>query len=638
MHTLQQIIVVVILLTFSCVPVITQAEPAADTQAGQMVLTKQEKSWLDAHPIIRVGIDRDFAPYESIDKEGKFVGMAADYLRLLQKRMGVRFEIISDRSWAEILEMAKRGELDMLSSAVKTPERSLYLIFTKPYKFSSAVIIDNGGGEFIGGLNHLDGKRVAVEKGYFMQELLERNYPGIRLTPAEDTKEALKLVVEGKADAYVGDAGAANYAIKKFGLISLRFSGQTEYKSEHSIAVSKSNPELASIITKAMATISPKESDDIFNHWLGLKIEQGIKIETVFKYSAGVLCFLLMLAFWMVSLKREIAIRKRAEQTLSDAAEKIRKSEALYRLLTEDVRDVVWKLDSDLRVTYISPADEQLRGYRVDEVIGHHVFEMFTEEGVAAVTKILQKRLVDERHGTQTGAITFEVQHHCKDGRLLWGEVFSTPERDSHGAITGFHGITREISGRKQMEEQIRQQAFHDTLTNLPNRRMLNDRMSQAMAASKRRGFHCALMFLDLDNFKPLNDTHGHEVGDLLLIEAADRLKTSVRETDTVARIGGDEFVVMLRDLHADLGEAISHTRMGAEKIRIALSNPYSLTIRHEGKADTVVQHHCTVSIGVAMFKAQEATQEDILKWADAAMYEAKEAGRNLVRFHDSKA
>jgi len=319
----------------------------------------------------------------------------------------------------------------------------------------------------------------------------------------------------------------------------------------------------------------------------------------------------------------------------SAAAEKIHTSEALYRLLTEDTADVVWKTDGDLRFTYISPADERLRGYRADEVLGSHALEMFTEEGAAVVTEMMRKRMIAEKNGEQTGFVIFEAQHRCKDGRVIWGEVLSKPERDAQGAITGYHGITREITERKQMQDQVKQLAFYDTLTNLPNRRLLNDRLAQAMAASSRSGCYGALIFLDLDKFKPLNDTHGHAVGDLLLSEAGDRLTGCVRETDTVARFGGDEFVVILRDLTPDKATSISQARIVAEKIRSALSEPYRLPIRHEGQSDDVIEHRCTASIGVSMFINHEASQDDILKWADKAMYHAKEAGRNSIWFYD---
>ena len=186
----------------------------------------------------------------------------------------------------------------------------------------------------------------------------------------------------------------------------------------------------------------------------------------------------------------------------------------------------------------------------------------------------------------------------------------------------------------KQMGDQVRQLAFYDMLTQLPNRYLLNDRLSQTIAASKRSGCHSALMFLDLDNFKPLNDTHGHVVGDLLLNEAADRLKSCVREMDTIARFGGDEFVVILSELHTDKAKATALAESVAEKIRGVLSEPYQLTIRREGKTDAAIEHHCTASIGVVVFVNHESNQDDILKWADMSMYQAKNAGRNAIRFY----
>lgn len=191
---------------------------------------------------------------------------------------------------------------------------------------------------------------------------------------------------------------------------------------------------------------------------------------------------------------------------------------------------------------------------------------------------------------------------------------------------------------RRQMEDKVRQLAFHDALTQLPNRLLFNDRLAQAMAVSQRIGSYCALIFLDLDNFKPLNDLHGHDAGDLLLIEVARRLKTCVREMDTVARFGGDEFVVMLSELHHDKAVSTEQAAIIAEKIRVALSVPYHLTLQHEGQAPRLVAHCCSASLGVTLFVDHEASQNDLLKWADSAMYQAKAEGRNQVRFHDSEA
>ncbi|MBW6487660.1 GGDEF domain-containing protein [Sulfurimonas sp.] len=187
----------------------------------------------------------------------------------------------------------------------------------------------------------------------------------------------------------------------------------------------------------------------------------------------------------------------------------------------------------------------------------------------------------------------------------------------------------------RESENSIRNFAYYDTLTQLPNRRLLNDRLGQAMSGSKRSGRYGAVMFMDLDNFKLLNDTHGHDMGDLLLIEVGRRITMCVREMDTVARFGGDEFVVMLSELDVDKERSITQAGIVAEKIRASLAEPFLLTCtQKEGKEGTI-EHHCTVSIGVVLFVKHENSSEEIFKYADIAMYQAKENGRNRVYFSE---
>jgi len=246
-------------------------------------------------------------------------------------------------------------------------------------------------------------------------------------------------------------------------------------------------------------------------------------------------------------------------------------------------------------------------------------------------TQVLGAALAD---GTNSYDVEFRLLH--KDGHYLNLISRAFILRDGKGKAIRISGANMDITERNQMEQQVRHLAFYDALTQLPNRRLLHDRLSQAMAASKRNNCYGAVMFLDLDNFKPINDTHGHGVGDALLIEAANRLKTCIRDIDTVARFGGDEFVVTLSDLNADEFEAASQAEIVAEKILSILSKPYRLSIRREENPDDeLIEHHCTVSIGVALFINHEASQDDLLKWADAAMYQAKVAGRNTIRFFD---
>ncbi|MFA6203083.1 MAG: sensor domain-containing diguanylate cyclase [Gallionella sp.] len=193
--------------------------------------------------------------------------------------------------------------------------------------------------------------------------------------------------------------------------------------------------------------------------------------------------------------------------------------------------------------------------------------------------------------------------------------------------------VMTDITDRIRNEEEIRKLAFYDALTQLPNRRLLNDRLDQAMAGSRRSLRFGALMFIDLDNFKPLNDQYGHDTGDLLLIEVARRITRCLREMDTVARFGGDEFVVLLNELDTGKEASVTQARHIAEKIRCALAEPY--TLKSHEKLE--LEHHCSSSIGVVLFINHETRPDDILKWADMAMYQAKAAGRNRVIFFEQE-
>ena len=215
---------------------------------------------------------------------------------------------------------------------------------------------------------------------------------------------------------------------------------------------------------------------------------------------------------------------------------------------------------------------------------------------------------------------------------IMYLRAPSLPDEDDRRVLENCANLSALVVEHHRAEETIRNLAFFDVLTRLPNRRVLIDRLRQAMANSRRSGNFGALMFLDLDNFKPLNDRFGHHVGDLLLIQVAQRIAGCVRETDTVARFGGDEFVVMLAELDQTKAGSESLARGIAEKVRSALAEPFVLNIARE-EGEMVIEHRCTASIGVLLFLDHEFTLDDLIRWSDEAMYQAKEAGRNRVHF-----
>ncbi|MDR3370268.1 diguanylate cyclase domain-containing protein [Rhodoferax sp.] len=264
--------------------------------------------------------------------------------------------------------------------------------------------------------------------------------------------------------------------------------------------------------------------------------------------------------------------------------------------------------------------------------------------GASSVQSLLRKRTTDLIHPdfrpTQLARMesikkgeplppSTETRFLQLDGSPIDVEVQGTAiEFDGEPAI---HVSIRDITQRKHLEREIRQLAFYDSLTSLPNRRLLDDRLRQAISANRRSGHFGALMFLDLDNFKPLNDKYGHAVGDLLLAQAAMRLTRCVREMDTVARFGGDEFVVLLAELDTDWQKARQYAETVAEKIKSTLASPYSLSVPSQNNDSLHVEHHCTASIGIAVFASANADVQEITKWADAAMYQAKNEGRNRI-------
>ncbi len=281
---------------------------------------------------------------------------------------------------------------------------------------------------------------------------------------------------------------------------------------------------------------------------------------------------------------------------------------------------------ADGMIIDVNNAFSLITGYGKDEALGKNPSLLRSARQDAAFYANLWHDLVDK------GYWRGEIWNRHKNGNEYAEMLNISAVRDDQGLIQHYVALLSDITERKQLEAKVQQFAFNDPLTNLPNRRLLNDRLNQAMAVCKRIGGHGALIILDLDNFKPLNDMHGHEVGDLLLIEAAHRMKSCVREIDTVARFGGDEFVVLLNELSIDETESILQAETAAEKIRTALSKLYQLTIRHEGNAEVTVEHYCTASIGVALFGTDATTSGDLLKLADVAMYEAKKSGRNTVK------
>lgn len=317
------------------------------------------------------------------------------------------------------------------------------------------------------------------------------------------------------------------------------------------------------------------------------------------------------------------SLEKSASEQAASMLNDLSESEKKMRSVVEGALDCIVMMDDKGNIVEFNPAAERTFGYKREDVLGKNLAEVIVPPAAR------QAHNNGFNHFGKTGQSTMlgkriELNAMRANGREFPVEL----------AITAFDwtgsrmlvGFLRDITERKQAEHEINNLAFFDPLTKLPNRRLLRERLESTLLADSTYKTYSAILFIDLDNFKILNDTRGHDVGDLLLIEVAERLKSCVRSEDTVARLGGDEFVVILENLSADIEQATGQAEVVGEKIRKTLGQLYLIQD---------FDHYSTPSIGISMFHSQEMSVDELLKRADTAMYQAKQAGRNAVRFFD---
>jgi len=309
-----------------------------------------------------------------------------------------------------------------------------------------------------------------------------------------------------------------------------------------------------------------------------------------------------------LAVAQDITERKQNEAAL-------RNSENRYRTIVETAQEGIWQIDADSNTTFVNQKMAEMLGYTVEEMQDRSLFDFMDEEGRGITARNVERRRqgIAEQH---------EFKFLRKTGDAVWALLSTSPQFDSAGAYAGAFAMVTDISDRKQSQEQLQHMAQHDALTGLPNRTLLLDRLNQAIARARWNKRIVALLFVDLDRFKTINDTLGHEAGDLLLQQLSNRFQQHVREGDTVARFGGDEFVILLADV-ANEGDIRGITK----KVLEALVPAFEI-------AERVL--YITASIGVSLYPNDGDDATALLKNADIAMYRAKELGKNTYQFYSA--
>lgn len=296
-------------------------------------LNAEELEWISKHKVVKVVVDNSMAPYEFIAENGEVAGIAGGYYKKISEKLGIKFEWVGNKNWAEAFTALNSGDAYVISGLVYTPERAKLFHFTDPYMHSSSAIFTRKDFGFIGNMENLKGRKIAQEKGFAITDKIRQEYPEIEIIDVLSSIEALKLVSSGVADAYVGDIPTTAFHIATGNMPQIIVAGETPYVSDTGMAINLDQPILASVMRKAMASISEVERNAIASEWLALKIDEKVNTKLIAKLAAGAMLVILFISLWALSLRREIIRREELEKSLLHAqkeAEKANKAKSQF--------------------------------------------------------------------------------------------------------------------------------------------------------------------------------------------------------------------------------------------------------------------------------------------------------------------
>jgi diguanylate cyclase (GGDEF)-like protein/PAS domain S-box-containing protein len=560
---------------------------------------------------VRVGVYEN-APKLFLGQAGQPSGILGDVLMAVAARE--RWNVVAvPCEWQACLDALGRAEIDLMPDVAYTEQRAQIFDFHKVPALLSWSQLYKLKGAPIQAITDLHGKRIAVVTGSiqapFLEKLLDSFAVAATLVQVDSFEQGFEQVRLRNADAvaanrFFGDLQASRFNLEPTAVV---FQPVQLY---YATSKDKNGPLLAAIDRHLSAWQVQSDSPyaEALKRWL--QTAPDFVTPAYLWWILSGLFAALLLALALNAWLRHQVVQKTAH---------IRADEERLNTILNSVDAYIYIKDAQLRYQYANSRVAHLFGCSAEQVIGQTDSAFFDEVTVAKL------RAHDLRVIEQGERVEEEEINRSIDGQVTQSFLsVKLPLRDSQGRIYALCGISTDITKRKQAEEAIHQLAFYDSLTGLPNRRLLQDRVQQLLSSLARVPQSAALMFMDVDNFKDINDTLGHDVGDELLHQIAERMRECVRAQDTLARQGGDEFVVMLVNLSTRPGEAAQQAQQVAQKLLVRLGEKYQLSSQ---------TCQTSVSIGVVLIDGPTDTREELFKQADMAMYQAKAAGRNTLRF-----
>ncbi len=575
-------------------------------------LSSDQGTYGRAFTHVTMCVDPDWEPYEEINAKGEHVGIAADLMHLISQRAGVDLELVKTADWNESIAFSKAGKCDIISFLNRTPQREKWLVFTAPYFTDPNVFITREEHDYISNPAELSGETIALPAGTSIEERLRRDYPNLKIVIVNSEYEALRMVEERKADMTLRSLSMAAYTIKKGGWFNLKVAGEISgYANLFCSGVVKEKESLRDLLNKGIVLLTPQEVREIVNRHISITVASHVDYSLVFKVLA--IAFMIIVAgiVWVLFLRRLNCKLETLSIKLKEELTARRYAEEHLRIVLDTAPVYIFAKDESGKFILANKELANVVGLHPDQMVGKKA-SMFNID-VALVSEYDQSDASVIQQGKPIYISAERILR--KDGSLGWFQVTKVPyQLPGSKNARAVLGVAIDITDRVVNEEKIKYLALHDTLTELPNRSLFFDRLQQAITRAKRDNTKLAVLFIDLDKFKPVNDTYGHDVGDMLLRDVAQRICHIIRESDTLARIGGDEFVLLLSVL--DGPQAAIKV---AQKILDVLREVFPL-------AGHSIQ--ISASIGIAIYPEHGTTETELCKNADKAMYDAKRVCR----------
>lgn len=572
---------------------------------------------------ITVVFGDNYPPYSMGGGDTPLQGIFRDNWELWSLRTGIKVNLRAI-DWSSAQQAVLDGSADVIDMIFVTERRRSLYDFSSPYARIEVPIFFHKSISGIVDADSLQGFTVGVMDGdACIEELKKHNV--VNLKRYSSTETLLAAASRHEIRVFCNDKPPTMYYLHKLGLQDEFRQSAPLYVGEFHRAVRKGNTAMLRIVEEGFAQITEAERHKIEEKWLGSPlIGQFEPYARIVAFASLIILMLAMvLILWNRALRRRVNA-KTAELTgaltaLRDSQRVAEKALDSLNATLEAIPDLLFEMDLEGHYLSYRAVRTDLTEEEPEYLVGRKVTDVMPPDAAEVVLGALRE--ASEKRFSQGAQLRLEI-----DGSMFWFELSVARKKTAVGEDARFVVLSRNITERKQAELEIEQLAFFDPLTRLPNRRFLLDRLRRGLASGARRGRVGALLFIDLDDFKTLNDTQGHQLGDILLMQVSLRLQACVRVEDCVARLGGDEFVVILEDLSGDLQDAAAEAETVGQSILAEIGKPFRLEAS---------DYHCSASIGVTLFSGREGTVDELLKRADAAMYRAKTAGRNTLRFFD---